>query len=161
MATVLLSLGSNIDKERNIRAGIDALEQRFGKVSCSTIYESEAVGFDGDNFYNLVVQLDTDEPVESVVGTLKQIEDEHGRTRSGPRFSARTLDIDILLYDELIRDDEVVSIPRDEILKNAFVLKPLAELAGESRHPQTGETYSELWARFDQSSQSLWPVTLR
>ena len=160
MATVLLSLGSNIDKERNIRAAIDALEQRFGKVSCSTIYESEAVGFNGDNFYNLVVQLDTDEPVESVVGTLKQIEDEHGRTRSGPRFSARTLDIDILLYDELIRDDEVVSIPRDEILKNAFVLKPLAELAGESRHPQTGETYSELWARFDESSQSLWPVTL-
>ena len=160
MATVLLSLGSNIDKERNIRAGIDALEQRFGKVTCSTIYESEAVGFDGDNFYNLVAQLDTDEPVELVVSTLKQIEDEHGRTRSGPRFSARTLDIDILLYDELIRDDEVVSIPRDEILKNAFVLRPLAELVGESLHPQTGESYRELWQRFDHSSQSLWPVTL-
>lgn len=160
MATVLLSLGSNIDKERNIRAGIAALEQHFGSVMCSTIYESEAVGFDGDNFYNLVVQLDTDEPVEVVVSTLKQIEDEHGRTRSGPRFSARTLDIDILLYDELIRDDELVSIPRDEILKNAFVLRPLAELVGASRHPQTGETYSELWQRFDHASQSLWPVTL-
>ena len=160
MATVFLSLGSNIDKKRNIRAGIDALEQRFGKVICSTTYESEAVGFDGDNFYNLVAQIETDEPVESVVSTLKQIEDEHGRTRSGPRFSSRTLDIDILLYDELIRDDDVVSIPRDEILKNAFVLRPLAELVGESRHPQTGESYRELWQRFDHASQSLWPVTL-
>ena len=160
MATVLLSLGSNIDKEHNILAGIAALEQHFGSVICSTIYESEAVGFDGDNFYNLVVQLGTDEPVEVVVSILKQIEDEHGRTRSGPRFSARTLDIDILLYDELIRDDELVSIPRDEILKNAFVLRPLAELVGESLHPQTGESYRELWQRFDHSSQSLWPVTL-
>jgi len=160
VATVLLSLGSNIDKNRNILAGIAALERHFGPVICSTIYESEAVGFDGDNFYNLVVQLDTDEPVELVVSTLKQIEDEHGRTRSGPRFSARTLDIDILLYDELIRDDEVVSIPRDEILKNAFVLRPLAELVGESLHPQTGESYRELWERFDHASQSLWPVTL-
>ncbi|HEA26325.1 MAG TPA: 2-amino-4-hydroxy-6-hydroxymethyldihydropteridine diphosphokinase [Ectothiorhodospiraceae bacterium] len=159
MATVLLSLGSNIDKEHNILAGIAALEQHFGSVICSTIYESEAVGFDGDNFYNLVVQLGTDEPVEVVVSILKQIEDEHGRTRSGPRFSARTLDIDILLYDELIRDDELVSIPRDEILKNAFVLRPLAELVGESLHPQTGESYRELWQRFDHSSQSLWPVT--
>jgi len=159
VATVLLSLGSNIDKEHNILAGIAALEQHFGSVICSTIYESEAVGFDGDNFYNLVVQLGTDEPVEVVVSILKQIEDEHGRTRSGPRFSARTLDIDILLYDELIRDDELVSIPRDEILKNAFVLRPLAELVGESLHPQTGESYRELWQRFDHSSQSLWPVT--
>lgn len=160
MATVLLSLGSNIDKARNIRAGIAALKQRFGRVNCSTIYESEAVGFDGDNFYNLVAQLETEKNVEEVVGILKQIEDEHGRTRSGPRFSSRTLDIDILLYDALIRDDGVVSIPRDEILKNAFVLRPLAELVGKSRHPQTGETYSELWQRFDQTSQSLWPVTL-
>ena len=160
MATVLLSLGSNIDKRRNIRAGIDALEQRFGKVICSTIYESEAVGFDGDNFYNLVAQIETGEPVESVVTILKQIEDENGRTRSGPRFSSRTLDIDILLYDELVRDDEVVSVPRDEILKNAFVLGPLAELAGEQRHPQTGTPYRELWEKFDKLSQPIWPVTI-
>ncbi len=158
MATVFLSIGSNIDKERKIQAGIDALKSRFGEVGCSTIYESEAVGFDGDNFYNLVARIETDEPVESVVSTLKQIEDEHGRTRTGPRFSSRTLDIDILLYDDQIRDDEVVSLPRDEILKNAFVLRPLAELAGESRHPQTGESYTELWEKFDQSSQPLWPV---
>ncbi|MCW8825192.1 MAG: 2-amino-4-hydroxy-6-hydroxymethyldihydropteridine diphosphokinase [Gammaproteobacteria bacterium] len=161
MATVFLSLGSNIDKEVNIQAGIDALEQHFGKVICSTVYESESVGFDGDNFYNLVVQLETDETVDSVVTTLKQIEDEHGRTRSGPRFSSRTLDIDILLYDDLIRDDELLSVPRDEILKNAFVLKPLAELAGEIRHPQTGDSYADLWRRFDQSSQPLWPISMK
>ncbi len=161
MATLFLSIGSNIDKEKNIRAGIDALKAHFGKVICSTIYESESVGFDGANFYNLVVQIETEEPLEVVVNMLKQIEDEHGRTRTGPRFSSRTIDIDILLYDNLIRDDEVVSVPRDEILKNAFVLRPLAELAGANRHPQTGEMYQDLWNRFDHSSQLLWPVVLR
>lgn len=160
MTTVFLSIGSNIDKERNIQAGIGALQQRFGSLVCSTVYESESVGFDGDNFYNLVASIETDDDVESVVSILKQIEDEHGRTRSGPRFSSRTLDIDILLYDDLIRDDEMVSVPRDEILKNAFVLKPLAELAGESLHPQTGTSYRELWEHFDQSSQRLWPVSI-
>ena len=160
MVSVFLSIGSNIDKERNILAGIDAIKGHFGKVTCSTIYESEAIGFNGENFYNLVAHIETDKCIESVVRILKQIEDEHGRTRSGPRFSSRTLDIDILLYDDLIRDDDIVSVPRDEILKNAFVLRPLAELAGENRHPQTGESYRELWVRFDQSSQLLWPVTL-
>lgn len=160
MTTVFLSIGSNIDKEHNIQAGTDALQRRFGALVCSTVYESESVGFDGDNFYNLVASIETDEDVESVVSALKQIEDAHGRTRSGPRFSSRTLDIDILLYDDLIRDDEVVSVPRDEILKNAFVLKPLAELVGENLHPQTGTSYRELWEQFDQSSQRLWPVTI-
>lgn len=160
MTVVFLSIGSNIDKEHNVRAGIDALQKRFGNLVCSTIYESESIGFDGDNFYNLVASIETGEDVESVVSALKQIEDEHGRTRSGPRFSSRTLDIDILLYDDLIRDDEVVSVPRDEILKNAFVLKPLAELAGDTQHPQAGKSYSELWEQFDQSSQRLWPVTI-
>jgi 2-amino-4-hydroxy-6-hydroxymethyldihydropteridine diphosphokinase len=159
MPRVFLSIGSNIDKESNIQAGIEALQHRFGKVHCSTIYESEAVGFSGDNFYNLVVQFDTDEDVESLVTALKQIEDQHGRTRSGPRFSSRTLDIDILLYGDLIRDDALITLPRDEILKNAFVLRPLAELAGDSRHPQTGDSYAALWSRFNQASQPLWPVT--
>ena len=158
MAKVFLSIGSNIDKERNIQAGIDALKLRFGEVTCSTTYESESVGFDGDNFYNLVAQIETDEQIESVVGALKQIEDEHGRTRSGPRFSSRTLDIDILLYDDLIRDDELVSVPRDEILKNAFVLRPLAEMAGDNRHPQIGDSYRNLWEQFDKSTQPLWPI---
>ncbi len=160
MATVFLSIGSNIDREQNIRSGIDALQRRFGNLVCSALYETEAVGFDGDNFYNLVAKIETGEDVESLVSTLKQIEDAHGRIRTGPRFSSRKLDIDILLYDDLIRDDALVSVPRDEILENAFVLKPLAELAGELRHPQLGSSYQELWEQFDQSSQPLWLITI-
>jgi len=158
MATVFLSIGSNIDKEKNIEAGIEALKQKFGDVICSATYESESVGFDGDNFYNLVARIETDESVDAVVAMLKQIEDEHGRTRSGPRFSSRTLDIDILLYDDMIRDDEVVSVPRDEIITNAFVLRPLAELAGDKCHPQVGDSYKTLWEKFDNSTQPLWPI---
>lgn len=156
MARVYVSIGSNIERAQHIRAGVDALRAAFGTLAISSVYESEAVGFDGDNFYNLVVGFDSDEPVEKVVAELRAIEDRHGRDRSGPRFSSRTLDLDILIYDALVCDQP--QLPRDEITKNAFVLWPLAEIAPDEMHPQEGVSFAELWARFDKSKQQLWPV---
>jgi len=156
MPRVYVSVGSNIEREASIRSGVFALRARFGHVTLSSVYESEAVGFEGDNFFNLVVGLDTDEPVEAVASALREIEDENGRERSGPRFSSRTLDLDMLLYDDLVCADP--QIPRFEILENAFVLWPLAEIAPETLHPQEGVCFAELWARFDKSIQQLWPV---
>ncbi|HEY9148807.1 MAG TPA: 2-amino-4-hydroxy-6-hydroxymethyldihydropteridine diphosphokinase, partial [Gammaproteobacteria bacterium] len=98
MARVYVSIGSNIERDANIRGGVSDLQHCFGVVELSRVYESEAVGFDGDNFYNLVAAFDTDEDVLTVAKTLHDIENDHGRTREGPRFSSRTLDIDMLLY---------------------------------------------------------------
>jgi len=158
MAQVYLSLGSNIERESYIRAALDALEAHFGKVSVSSVYESEAVGFEGSHFYNLVVGLQTDLPVGVLNAQIKQIEDANGRRRDEPRFSARTLDIDILTYDDLCGEIEGVQLPRDEIVKNAFVLWPLAEVAGEALHPVLKQPYAELWKQYDKASQKLWVV---
>lgn len=160
MARVYLSLGSNIDRARNIQAGIEDLRARFGPLQLSRIYESEAVGFAGENFYNLVVGLDTDESVESIAQILRAIEDRHGRVRKGPRFSSRTLDIDLLLYGDLVLNTPGLVLPREEITRNAFVLCPLAEIAPDLAHPVLQRTYGELWAAFDKTRQPLWPITL-
>ncbi|MCW9047400.1 MAG: 2-amino-4-hydroxy-6-hydroxymethyldihydropteridine diphosphokinase [Gammaproteobacteria bacterium] len=158
MAWVYISLGSNIDREALTRAGVDALRQKYGELLLSSVYESEAVGFEGDSFYNMVIALQTDDAVLEVAQVLHTIEDEHGRDRSGPRFSSRTLDLDLLLYDDLVFDEGKLQIPRDEILKRAFVLWPMAELAPDLEHPQVKKTYAELWNEFDKEKEKLEPI---
>ncbi len=158
MSRIWISLGSNIDRERNIRAALHDLQAEFGSLLISRIYESEAVGFSGDAFYNLVVGIDTERPVDELIRLFRAIESAHGRTREGGGFAARTLDIDLLTYGDRVMDLGGLHLPRDEITRYAFVLLPLSELAGESRHPELGETYGELWRRFDHASQRLWPV---
>jgi len=158
MTRIYVSLGTNIDREVNLRAGIEELRRRFGELVLSSVYESEAVGFSGDPFYNMVAGFDSDEPVEVLARELHAIEDRHGRQRNGPRFSSRTLDIDLLLYGDSVIDEGKLHLPRDEITKHAFVLWPLAEIAPDARHPVLGVTYGELWQKFDHSKQSLWPI---
>ena len=158
MARVYLSLGSNIDREHNLRGAIRELRETFGELTVSRVFESTAVGFDGEDFYNLCIGLDTDMGVEGVNDTLHSIEDHYGRDRSGPRFSSRTLDIDLLLYDNLVIKQGKLELPRDEITKNAFVLWPLAEIAADTLHPTLNLTIAELWRGFDKTSQTLRPV---
>ena len=155
-----LSLGSNIDREKNIRSAIAALEKVFGRLFVSPVYESEAVGFAGDPFLNLVVGLDTDLPPGEVAQRLRLIEREHGRVRSGSKFSPRTLDIDLLTYGQQIIHTPDVDVPRDEITRYAFVLRPLSQVAGNELHPVEGVSYQALWDAFDQSQQPLWTVDL-
>jgi len=160
MSRIYISIGSNIEAEKHVRLAVAELRQHYAEVLLSSVYESEAVGFDGDNFLNMVAGVDTEESVQAVSAVLHDIEDRHGRLRDGPRFSARTLDLDLLLYDDLITDEDGLQIPRDEITKNAFVLWPLAELDPDFRHPLNGLTMGELWQNYDQSSQRLWPLDL-
>lgn len=158
MPRVYLGLGSNIDRERHIRAALRALEEHFDVLLISPVYESMAVGFEGDNFYNLVVGLDTDLSVGELSLLLRAIEDANGRVRGGPKFSARTLDIDILTYGNACGEIEGVQLPRDEVLKNAFVLRPLADIAGQDRHPATARPFAEHWDAYDQQRQQLWRI---
>ena len=156
MAQVYLSLGSNVDRRKHLGAALHALREVFGDLVLSPVYESESVGFNGDPFYNLVVGLQTGLSIAALQQVIKSIEDDNGRVRGGPRFSARTLDIDILTYDDRVGVFDGVALPRGEITKNAFVLRPLADIAGERKHPELGICYTTLWLQYDQSSQNLW-----
>ncbi len=150
-----LGLGSNIDAEINIRSAVAALRSHYGELLISPVYESEAVGFDGDNFLNLVVGIHTDETIDQLNQVLKQIEDDNGRSREGKKFSSRTLDIDILTYGQHDLTEQGINIPRHEILTYAFVLKPLSDVAPDGMHPHLEMTYKRLWEGFDQQSQPM------
>ncbi|MFU8788506.1 MAG: 2-amino-4-hydroxy-6-hydroxymethyldihydropteridine diphosphokinase [Methylobacter sp.] len=159
MTTGYISIGSNIDKDIHVPASLRALEQTFGKLTVSSVYESESVGFSGDVFYNLVVGFDSDLEVKEVTRLLRQIELDNGRTRDSRKFAARTLDLDLLLYGDLIVNDGRLQIPRDEIERYAFVLEPLAEIAPALQHPISHISYAELWDRFDKSKLAQHKVT--
>jgi 2-amino-4-hydroxy-6-hydroxymethyldihydropteridine diphosphokinase len=155
-----VSIGSNIDREENVRAAVEALEARFGRVLRSRIFETAAVGFEGTPFLNLAAAFDTKLSPLEVVAVLKGIEDSRGRQRDVPRLSARTLDIDLLLYDDLVCTQEGLQLPRDETIRHAFVLCPLADLAPDLVHPVLKRTMAELWAAFDADAEPLRPVAL-
>lgn len=170
VSQVFVSIGSNIERENNIRSAVQVLRESFGALQLSSVYETEAVGFDGDPFYNLVVgftvpdvSLPDEKKVKQVMGKLRDIEAAHGRVRNNAKFSARTLDLDLLLFDNLDLRAQGLDLPREEITRYAFVLGPLAEIAPELAHPLLNQSYSELWSAYKldnpQRSEAMRMVT--
>jgi len=158
---IYLGLGSSIDRERHIRAALQALASLYGTLLMSPVYESEAIGFQGDNFLNLVVGIDSDAPLAQIAVQMRAIEDANDRVRTGPKWSARSLDIDILTYGDAVGVVDGIDLPRDEVTRHAFVLLPLSDIAGEEICPGTDRTFATLWREFDvaeKSAQKLWRV---
>lgn len=162
VAKAFIGIGSNIQPARCIRAGVTDLQVHFNSIRLSSVYESKAVGFNGDNFLNLVAQVDTDLSVEKLQCLCKDIERRHGRHPDATKCTPRTLDLDLLLYDDLVQAEKSPlqpQLPRPEIEFNAFVLKPLAELAPNWVHPQNKQSLMQLWQAFTPTEeQRLWPV---
>jgi 2-amino-4-hydroxy-6-hydroxymethyldihydropteridine diphosphokinase len=158
MARVYIGIGSNVDPEANIRRGIWLLRRAFGDLIVSPVYESPAVGFAGDNFYNLVVGFDTALDPKALIQALHTIEIQCGRERDALRFSPRTLDLDLLLYGDWVLHEEKLELPRRDILEYAFVLRPLADIAGDLLHPVSGQRIEDLWQRFERNAQPLQPL---
>ncbi len=158
MNSVLLGVGSNIDRRDNICTGLELLQDEFRLRAASSVYESEALGFDGPPFLNLVLEMETEVPVEELARFVRQLEYRLGRPRNATRFSSRTLDLDILCYGDLVGVHGPVELPRQEILENAYVLAPLAELVPAGRHPALGESYASLWKRLQGKMQAVNPV---
>jgi len=155
-----LGLGSNVDARAHITAGIEALKETFGEVGLSPVYRTPAVGFVGNSFINLVAVVETTlEPVE-LKRYLNDLEDRHGRLRNVAKFSDRTLDIDILLYDDLYLMSPVLEIPRREIMKFSHVLKPLTDLAPDLVHPVVRKTIAEIWDEFSGDREGLEMIEL-
>jgi 2-amino-4-hydroxy-6-hydroxymethyldihydropteridine diphosphokinase len=155
MPKIYISLGSNIEPERHLRNALGCMQHHFYDLRLSPVYENEAVGFEGTPFWNLVAECETTLGPEDVSRELKSIEDKNGRLRDGPKFSSRTLDLDLLLYDDLDLRDRGMDVPRNEITKYAFVLKPLVDLAPELVHPLLGKTMQQLWNAMEGEAQSM------
>ena len=153
MANVFVSVGSNINKTYNLRSCLNTLQQIFRNIQKSSVYQSAAMGFNGDDFYNMVVSLETTLTPEYVNWVFFEIEKKHGRKRGKDQFVSRELDLDLLLYDDLIIDDINVRLPHKDLTQYAFVLKPMQEIAGDLIHPKIGTSFAELWQHFE--SQTL------
>jgi len=147
--TAYLSLGSNVSPEKNIQFALDQLSKIFGEIVSSSTYLTKSVGFEGSDFLNLVVRINTDLNPSELIDKLHLIEEMTGRVTGTKAFNDRTLDIDVLIYDDLV--DLSLNIPRDEILKYGFVLEPLAELYPDGIHPIEKITFLELWNRLKES----------
>ena len=161
MTRVYLGLGSNIEPERNLALGVAELERRFGKLELSPVYRAPAVGFESPDFLNAVAAIETALAPEALLEIIEEIHDVAGRERDATnKWVARSLDIDLLLYGDLVSPERPLRVPRGDVLDYAFVLRPLAELAPGDVHPVTGRTFAEHWAEFDASAEPLTPVDI-
>jgi len=158
MATVYLGIGSNIDPEKNLSLAVRELRKRFGELDSSAVYKSAAVGFDGEDFLNLVVRLRSDASPLEICEEIERLHNLSGRVRGSQKWASRPLDIDLLLYNDLIQDERPVRVPRSDVLEYSFVLRPLAELAPDLVHPGTGKTMLTHWQEFDADSHPLEAV---
>lgn len=155
MSLVYLGLGSNILPEENLSLGVRELRRTYGELDVSSVYRSAAAGFEGDDFLNLVVGFRSDDTPQDICREIERLHNLAGRVRSDQKWASRPLDVDLLLYNELIVDERPVRVPRGDILQYSFVLRPLAELAPDLVHPETGKTMLTHWQEFDAESHPL------
>jgi len=160
MTRVYLGLGSNIAPEKNLAMAVQELRASYGELELSAVYRNAPIGFDGDDFLNLVVGFDTDDSPQAICRQIDRIHDIAGRQRGHDQWASRPLDVDLLLYDSLVCDERPVHVPREDILEYSFVLRPLAELAPDFKHPVTGKRLAEHWREFDHSGHPLNEVPL-
>ncbi|MDM3870232.1 2-amino-4-hydroxy-6-hydroxymethyldihydropteridine diphosphokinase [Porticoccus sp. W117] len=158
MVTAYLGIGSNQNRSHNIRAALQWLEHRYDSLQTSPVYESEPVGVECERFYNLVVAMQTEQPLAELHDSLRQLEQQQGRCRNTDD-PCHSLDVDILLYGDVVGTVGGIVLPRPEILSNAYVLKPMSDLAPELTHPEVEKTYKELWQEYNRP-QKLWPVEI-
>ena len=152
--TIFLGIGSNIARQANIQSCLHHLRCSFSKLRISPTYQSKSYGFEGADFHNLVVQVETAFTPQKLKPWLQWLEDAHGRDRSRPRYSNRTLDIDLLLCDDWVMDQDLIQLPRQEILQRKYVLKPLQDLAPDYLHPVAQKRLADLWQALDESDSS-------
>lgn len=158
MARVFVAAGSNIEPERHLQIASGELRRVFPDIRFSRWYRNRAAGFAGDDFVNFVVEFSTELPVRELISRLHAIEELCGRPRDAPRWAPRSMDLDVLLYDDLICDEPQLKLPRPDLLQRAYMLGPLADLAPGLVHPTAQATIGQLWEQFDRAAHPLVPI---
>ena len=160
MAQVFVAAGSNVSPEKNLARALRELRQTFGDVRSSAAYRNAAVGFVGPDFINLVVGFSTELGMREVLAELHRIETLCGRPRHAPKWEPRAMDLDMLLYGDLVCSEAGITLPRPDLTKRPYMLGPMAEIAGEVRHPTLGQSIRELWEQFARGSHVMHVVAL-
>jgi 2-amino-4-hydroxy-6-hydroxymethyldihydropteridine diphosphokinase len=155
MPRVFVAAGSNVDPEGNLAMAAREMARAFPDIRFSPWYRNRAVGFEGEDFINFVTGFTTDLPIRDVQARLQAIEEQCGRPRGAPRWAPRAMDLDILLCDDLVCDEPGLKIPRPDLLKRAYMLGPMADLAPQVMHPTEHVTIGELWQRFDRAAHPM------
>ncbi len=155
MTRVYVAAGSNVDPVTNLRKALASLRAAFPGLRASRAYSNVAVGFEGDDFVNLVVGFDTNEGLADVLAVLHAIEAQCGRPREAPKWAPRSMDLDVLLFGDLVGEFPGAKLPRPDLLKRAYMLGPMAEIAPDVRHPTANATIGERWARFDRGAHAM------
>jgi len=157
---VLVAAGSNVEPRANLPRALAALAMHYPRLRCSRAYRNRAVGFEGEDFINLVVGFDTDDEVPIVIGHLHEAEALCGRARNAPKWAPRSMDLDMLLYGARECDEPGLVLPRPDLVRRAYMLGPAAEIAPDTVHPTLHVTLAELWRNFEQGGHPLEPVEL-
>ena len=160
MPDVYVAAGSNIQPELNLLSAISALKRRLGDLRVSHAYRNKATGFEGPDFINLVIGFETELTLTEVLSVLQAVEGLCGRPRKAPKFEPRSMDLDLLLYGDMVCATHAITLPRPDLIKRAYMLRPLAELAPNLVHPTLKQTMADLWKGFDQTAHPMQPVSL-
>jgi len=157
---VLVAAGSNVEPRLNLQRALESLAPHYPGLCRSTAYRNRAVGFEGEDFINLVVGFDTDDDVRVVIEHLHEAEALCGRARNAPKWAPRSMDLDILLYGDRVCDEPGLVLPRPDLVRRAYMLGPAAEIVPATVHPTLGVTLAELWRNFAQGEHPMVPVDL-
>jgi len=163
VTTVLVAAGSNVEPAANLRRALGALAASYPALHSSAAYRNRAVGFEGEDFVNLVLAIDTEDDVHAVIDHLHEAEALCGRERLAPKWAPRSMDLDILLYGDRVCEEPGLVLPRPDLVRRPYMLGPAAEVAPGMRHPTLDATLAELWSRFPQEEHPLeridigWP----
>ena len=160
MTRVFVAAGSNVEPVRNLEFAAAELVRSFGTVDFSAAYRNAAVGFAGEDFINYVAGFNTSLGVREVIAELQRIEGLCGRTRDAPKWAPRSMDLDILLFGDLVCDEPGLVLPRPDLIKRPYMLGPMAELAPQVMHPTLGKTVGQLWDEFDRDGHRMERVEL-
>jgi 2-amino-4-hydroxy-6-hydroxymethyldihydropteridine diphosphokinase len=152
---VYVAAGSNVDPARNLQTALTLLRQVYAPLRISPAYRNKAVGFSGDDFINLVVGFSTADPVAEVRRQMQLIETGCGRPPSSPKWAPRTMDLDILLYGQLLSNEPGLILPRPDLVRRPYMLKPMADIAPTVTHPTLHKTMHELWEAFDSQGHEM------
>jgi 2-amino-4-hydroxy-6-hydroxymethyldihydropteridine diphosphokinase len=160
VTTVYVAAGSNVEPEKYLSVALKALAAVYGPLTLSPAYRNQAVGFEGADFINLVAGFNTEDSPAEVRQQLQKIETACDRPPDAAKWAPRTMDLDILLFGDLVSDEPGLVIPRPDLVKRPYMLKPMADIAPEVRHPTLGKTMSELWEGFSGGEHLMVEVLL-